>query len=80
LAVEGTKKDHLVAFLRGDTVATLAPRWNLKLGGAWAGTTVDLPLGHWKNVFTSEQVNGGRLRVQTLLQRFPVALFTREGD
>ena len=80
LAVEGTKKDHLVAFLRGDTVATLAPRWNLKLGGAWAGTTVDLPPGHWKNVLTSEQVNGGRLRVQTLLQRFPVALFTREGD
>jgi (1->4)-alpha-D-glucan 1-alpha-D-glucosylmutase len=80
LAVEGAKKDHLVAYLRGDRVATLAPRWNLKLGAGWAGVTVELPSGQWKNILTGELPNGGRLRVQTLLQRFPVALLTREGD
>jgi maltooligosyltrehalose synthase len=41
---------------------------------------VDLPPGRWKNVLTGDLLNGPRLRVQTVLQRFPVALLTREGD
>jgi len=58
-------------------VAVLVPRWPLKLSGNWASTTVDLPQGEWKNRLTREAVMGGRLRVQALLQRFPVALLTR---
>jgi (1->4)-alpha-D-glucan 1-alpha-D-glucosylmutase len=80
LNVEGTKKEHLVAYLRGDNVATLVPRCTVRLGSSWAGTTVDLPPGRWKNVLTGDLLNGPRLRVQTVLQRFPVALLTREGD
>ncbi len=74
---EGLKKEHLVGFLRGDKVATLVPRWNLKLSGSWAGTIVNLPEGLWKNRLTGDTVQGGRVRVQSLLQRFPVALLTR---
>jgi len=41
---------------------------------------VELPPGQWKNLLTRETVTGGRLRPQTLLQRFPVALLTREAE
>jgi (1->4)-alpha-D-glucan 1-alpha-D-glucosylmutase len=77
---EGAKRDHVVGYLRGDSVAAFVPRWPLKLGGNWASTTIDLPQGKWKNRLTCEVIRGGRLRVQTLFQRFPVALLTREVE
>jgi (1->4)-alpha-D-glucan 1-alpha-D-glucosylmutase len=77
LPAEGSKKDHAVAYLRGESVATVVPRWNWKLSGNWGSTTVELPLGRWRNVLSGEQLSGGRLRVQNLLQRFPVALMTK---
>jgi (1->4)-alpha-D-glucan 1-alpha-D-glucosylmutase len=80
LIAEGSKSDHFVGFLRGDSVAVLVPRWPLKLGGNWAKTTVELPPGPWKNVLTRDAVTGGRLPVQALLQRFPVALLVREAE
>jgi len=80
LLAAGPKKDHLVAFLRGQSVATLVPRWCLKLGGNWGSTTVDLPTGRWKNILTGDEITGGRQRVQPLLQRFPVALLTMETE
>ena len=78
LSVEGSKKEHVVAFLRGDQVATIVSRWNVKLGGGWAGSIVNLPKAHWKNLLTGESVEGGRLRMQDILKRFPVALLVRE--
>ena len=70
---EGSKRDHLVGFLRGDRIAVFVPRLPLKLGDNWSATTVEVPPGKWQNVLTSEVVIGGRMRVQKLLQRFPVA-------
>ena len=60
LPVEGPKQAHLIAFLRGESVAVLAPRWNVKLGSGFGRTTVELPRGHWTNIFTGETVNGGK--------------------
>ncbi|MGA9669430.1 MAG: malto-oligosyltrehalose synthase [Terracidiphilus sp.] len=80
IAVAGSKSDHLIAFLRSDSVAVMTPRWPLRLGGNWATTSLELSPGKWKNIFTSEIVMGGRLRVQSLLRRFPVALLTREAE
>jgi (1->4)-alpha-D-glucan 1-alpha-D-glucosylmutase len=80
ILAEGSKSDHLVGYQRGDHVAVLVPRWPLKLGGNWSSTTVELPQGKWKNHMTREVIEGGRLRVQTLLQRFPVALLTLEVE
>jgi (1->4)-alpha-D-glucan 1-alpha-D-glucosylmutase len=76
----GAKCNHVVAYLRGESVAVLVPRLPIKLAGSWAGTTVDLPPGKWTNLFTREEVAGGRLRVQTVLERFPVALLTRKAE
>jgi (1->4)-alpha-D-glucan 1-alpha-D-glucosylmutase len=80
MVAEGSKSEHLVAFLRADRVATIVPRWPLKLGGSWARTTLELPHGHWKNRLTGDLIQGGKLRVQTLLERFPVALLTKEAE
>jgi (1->4)-alpha-D-glucan 1-alpha-D-glucosylmutase len=80
MAAEGPKKDHLIAYLRGDNVVTCVPRWSAKLGGRWTATTVMLPPGHWKNVLTGEILRGERIRIQILLQRFPVALLAREAE
>jgi len=77
---DGPKSKHLVAFLRADCVATIAPRWPLKLGGSWGMTSIDLPRGLWKNRLTGDAVKGGRQKVQTLLERFPVALLTKEAE
>jgi (1->4)-alpha-D-glucan 1-alpha-D-glucosylmutase len=80
LVAEGSKGEHLVGYLRGTRVATLVPRWTLSLSDRWGATTVELPPGQWTNVLTRDAVTGGRLHVQTLLQRFPVALLTREVE
>jgi (1->4)-alpha-D-glucan 1-alpha-D-glucosylmutase len=79
LPADGPKQAHLIAFSRGDSVAVLAPRWNIKLSGGFGSTTVQLPLGTWSNIFTGEKVKGGRTRAQQLFRRFPVALLVREG-
>jgi (1->4)-alpha-D-glucan 1-alpha-D-glucosylmutase len=80
ILAEGSKSAHLVGYRRGDHVVALVPRWPLKLAGNWAATTVELPPGRWENIFTHEFVAGGRMRVQTLLQRFPVALLRRRAE
>jgi (1->4)-alpha-D-glucan 1-alpha-D-glucosylmutase len=77
---EGEKADHVVAFLRGTAALTVAPRLLIKLGGKWGDTSLEVPVGDWRNVVTSEQVTGGRVRVADLLRRFPVALLERSGD
>ena len=78
VVTEGPKADHLIGFLRGRDVAVFVPRLPLKLGANWASTSAELPLGKWLNRLTGEKVMGGHIRAQALLQRFPVALLTRD--
>jgi len=66
--------------LRAGKVATVVPRWTLKSGDSWSSTSVELPQGRWKNLLTGDAVQGGRTRVDVLLQRFPVALLTKETE
>ena len=79
LTVEGPKQAHLVAFRRGDSVAVLVPRWNVKLGSGFGSTTVELPGDRWANLLTGEMVSGGIVRVQALFRHFPVALLVNEA-
>lgn len=78
LAVEGKKSDSCIGYMRADAVVTVVPRWSVKLGGSWSGTTVELPVARWKNVLTGDVLSGGRVAVQTVLRRFPVALLIKE--
>jgi (1->4)-alpha-D-glucan 1-alpha-D-glucosylmutase len=80
IEVKGARKDHVVAYLRGDTVATVVPRWTTRISGGWRGDTVlMLPPGTWTNRLTGAAMEGGVITVRTLLREFPVALLVREG-
>ena len=79
LPARGAKADHVVAFLRGDSAATVAVRLPITLGDSWGDTTVSLPEGAWQNLLTGDPVPGGTVRLADLLRRFPVALLARKG-
>jgi (1->4)-alpha-D-glucan 1-alpha-D-glucosylmutase len=79
LPVEGSKQTHLIAFRRGESVAVLAPRWNVRLAGAFGATTAELPAGRWTNILTGEILNGGKMRAQNLFRRFPVVLLVKDA-
>jgi (1->4)-alpha-D-glucan 1-alpha-D-glucosylmutase len=80
IEVSGSKSDHLIAYRRGQNVVTVAPRWSATLAARWGSTSVNLPEGRWINLLTNEEWNGGSMRIQTLLQRFPVALLTKQAE
>jgi (1->4)-alpha-D-glucan 1-alpha-D-glucosylmutase len=80
ILAEGEQADHAVAFLRGEAVLTLTPRLVIGLGGKWGETSLNIPEGKWRNLFTGESVRAGRVRMADMLRRFPVALLERLGD
>jgi (1->4)-alpha-D-glucan 1-alpha-D-glucosylmutase len=77
LAAAGSRREHVLAFLRGDDVLALAPRLPWKLAGDWGDTTLGVPRGRWRDALTGAEVEGGAVAVQQLLARFPVALLER---
>ncbi len=77
LAAEGERADHVIGYLRGDEVATIVPRWVMRLAGDWRDTRVRLPEGQWCDRLTGTPRTGGERRMAELLEVFPVALLTR---
>jgi (1->4)-alpha-D-glucan 1-alpha-D-glucosylmutase len=80
LEVRGARRDHVIAFIRGESVVTIVPRLVAKLGGDWRDTEVELPRDEWTNHMTVVRLGGGRTKLAELMQRFPVALLAREGN
>ncbi|MBV9763450.1 MAG: malto-oligosyltrehalose synthase [Acidobacteriaceae bacterium] len=78
LTAQGAKAKHVIAYLRGNDVATVASRLVLGLKGDWQDTSLDLPPGQWRNEFSGALFKGGKLRLAELLSRFPVALLARQ--
>ncbi|HZC05103.1 MAG TPA: malto-oligosyltrehalose synthase [Ktedonobacterales bacterium] len=74
----GAKAAHIVAFIRGNDVITVAPRLVIGRGDDWADTTLSVPEGHWRNVLTGDTLAGGDIAVAETLRRFPVALLVRD--
>jgi (1->4)-alpha-D-glucan 1-alpha-D-glucosylmutase len=70
----GKCAEHLVGYLRSDSVAVLAPRLLLKMNGDWSDTTIILPAKRWYNRFTGQTVDGGNIGAKELFSQFPVAL------
>ncbi|MDT8379352.1 MAG: malto-oligosyltrehalose synthase [Desulfotignum sp.] len=77
LYAAGRKADHLVAFSREQTVITLVPRLVMGLNNDWDDTIVELPQGKWHNVLTGDTSDGGPVRLQEMLRRFPVGLLMK---
>lgn len=80
LIAQGAKAAHCIAFMRGNHVITIALRWTLRLGDSWAGSTLQIPAGTWRNILSGERLRAGAVRVQALLHRFPVALLVKEAE
>jgi len=76
---EGSKAEHVIAYLRRDHIATVVPRLPFLLRGQWQNTSLNLPQGSWTNFLTGRTIRGGSLSLQTLLQDFPVALLVRDN-
>ncbi len=79
LTAEGTAADHLLAFDRGGAI-TLATRLPVALAesGGWAGTTLALPEGRWRDVLGSAAGVSGTVGVGDLLVGSSVGLLVRE--
>jgi (1->4)-alpha-D-glucan 1-alpha-D-glucosylmutase len=78
LAVEGTERERVIAYRRGERVVAVVPRWS-HAAKTWGETVVEVPEGRWRNRLTGAEFEGGRVPVDELLKAFPVALLTREG-
>ena len=78
LPVKGRKRNHAIAYLRGECVATVVPRHTVLLGGQWHDTAITLPEGRWSNRLSGETIAGRTLRLEDLLRGFPVALLIKE--
>jgi (1->4)-alpha-D-glucan 1-alpha-D-glucosylmutase len=77
LWASGAKAAHLVSFQRGSNIVTIAPRL-LSTRGDWDGTLLEIPEGLWRNHFTGDLVQGGKVDVASIIKRFPVALLAKE--
>jgi (1->4)-alpha-D-glucan 1-alpha-D-glucosylmutase len=87
LHAAGARGDHVVAFVRGDEVTTIAPRLVVGLGGGfvdweWDDTTLELPAGRWRCVLSGQVAEGGPdgVPLRELLAAFPVGLLVREEE
>jgi (1->4)-alpha-D-glucan 1-alpha-D-glucosylmutase len=78
LLAQGSKTDHVVAFIRGTGAISVVPRLVMGLDGDWADTALELPVGHWQNLLTGEVLTGGLVRLEEILARFPVGLLVRK--
>lgn len=76
LPVSGSDCDHVVAFERGGSCLTIAPRWSLSLRDGRVDAAVHLPPGRWRNEFTGDEFDGGSTRLDQIARRFPLALLT----
>jgi len=78
LVVDGPMQKHLVAFDRGGAI-TLATRLpvGLSAAGGWGDTTLLLPPGRYRDVFTGSAYTD-ELYVADALDRYPVALLLAE--
>ena len=82
---EGERQDHVVAFLRGTEVLTIAPRLVTALGRRfaswdWGDTGLPVPAGRWRCVLSEHVVeaDGGVIPLHDLLDVFPTGLFVRQ--
>ena len=80
LLAVGQQAEHVIAFIRAHRVLTVVARWRLKRGEGWLNTWIEVPPGTWRNILTGDAVQSGRIPMDVLLRRFPVALLVRDSE
>lgn len=79
LQASGDKKNHVVAFVRGDQAIAVVPRLVLGLQGQWGDTHLGLPSGRWRDELSGQSFQGDTM-MSELCFRLPVALLARTSD
>ncbi|HXE61918.1 MAG TPA: malto-oligosyltrehalose synthase [Bryobacteraceae bacterium] len=74
----GPKAGAIVAYQRGENAVIAVPRLAVAHID-WDATVLEIAAGEWKNQFTGEILEGGKVEMASLLGRFPVALLIRES-
>jgi (1->4)-alpha-D-glucan 1-alpha-D-glucosylmutase len=74
----GPKAGAIVAYQRGGNAVIAIPRLTVAYTDR-DSTVLEIPAGKWKNQFTGETLDGGKIEMASLLARFPVALLIRES-
>jgi len=77
LYTRGEKSAHVVSFLRGEEVITIAPRLFLNLQDGWNHTVIDLPEGRWRQEFDGQVFDSGPCQMGDVLHTFPVGLLSK---
>ena len=79
LAADGPAAAHSLAFHRGGAVTAIVTRLpaGLAAAGGWRDTSLSLPPGRHRDVFTDRLVEGS-IRLGALLDPLPVAVLSRE--
>ncbi len=91
--LEVSDTDHAFAYLRGNDVMVVLPRFSYTftggkpetpLGECWSDVRVTVPAGaagEWVNSFTGEELTlqAGKLSLDKLFATFPVAILTRKA-
>ena len=67
----------VVAYLRGDAMAVVAPRWFLAGGPMHTATEVEIPAGSWRDLATGAAVRSGWQTCSALTTAFPVCVLER---
>jgi (1->4)-alpha-D-glucan 1-alpha-D-glucosylmutase len=80
IEVRGSRRDHIVAFCRGEGLITVVPRWGLKMSADWNDTAIEAAPGLWRNPLTDEDIVGGKIEVSRLFETFPVAVLVRQTE
>jgi (1->4)-alpha-D-glucan 1-alpha-D-glucosylmutase len=78
LMAQGTRLGNILAFLRGDNLLAVVPRFTFTIGTDWGDTRLVLPPGPWMNVFSGATASES-LTPNAMFEEFPVALYVR-GD
>ncbi len=78
LRAKGEKEKHVVAYMRGNDVIVIVPRLVLTLAACWSDMTIKIPSGKWRDRLSGSVWDGGEIRLDNVLKRFPVALFVKE--
>jgi (1->4)-alpha-D-glucan 1-alpha-D-glucosylmutase len=77
VSAQGTRLGHLLTYLRADRVAVIVPRFLMSMREGWEDTSLLLPEGKWRNVFT-EATFEGEVRPGDVFGAFPVAMLALE--
>ncbi len=80
--IAGKESNRALAFLRrspdGDQALVVAAHRPLRAGGSWGDTSIVLPKGRFASVLDDAPAREGKVTLEQLLERLPVALLSLE--